>query len=66
VVTLEEVKKVAEEYMAKEVEMLYKITLLSKDDATSLKEWYTTHPYSQKLQGYSGFLTKKMEENSSS
>ena len=47
---LEDVKRTAEEYMAKEIEMLYKITLLSKEDSERFKTWFTKHPHYKRLQ----------------
>jgi hypothetical protein len=49
-IILEDVKKTAEEYMAKEIEMLYQITLLSKEDSERFKTWFITHPHYKRLQ----------------
>jgi hypothetical protein len=49
-ITLEDVKKTAQEYMAKEIEMLYQITFLSREDSDRLKTWFTSHPHYKRLQ----------------
>ncbi len=54
-IILEDVKKTAEEYMAKEIEMLHKITLLSKEDSERFKTWFTRHPHYRRLQ-YAGIV----------
>jgi hypothetical protein len=35
-----------------EVEMLYKISLLEKDDAEFSSQWFITHPRYQRLQNF--------------
>jgi len=52
---LEDAKKAAEEYMNKEVIMLYKISQLEKDDAEKIKQWILSHPHYQKLKSLSVF-----------
>jgi uncharacterized protein YqgQ len=49
---LEVAQKAAEEFMHKEVKMLYKISLLEKDDAEFSSQWFITHSRYQRLQNF--------------
>jgi hypothetical protein len=60
---LEDAKKAAEDFMHKEVEMLYKISLLEKDDAEKFKEWFVNHPRYQRMQGFKTNLEKEIRQN---
>jgi hypothetical protein len=52
---LEDAKIAVDEYMKKEVEMLYKISLLEKSDAEKVKQWILSHPHYQRLNNLSVF-----------
>jgi hypothetical protein len=51
--TLEETKEIAEEYMKKEIEMLYNISLLSSEDRINFKAWFANHSHYRHLRGLS-------------
>jgi hypothetical protein len=57
---LEDAKIAAESFMHKEVEMLYKISLLEKDDAEKFKQWFVNHPRYQRMLGFKSQVTTYM------
>ena len=56
--TLEDAKNAADTFMHKEVEMLYKISLLEKDDAEKFKQWFV--PRYQRMLGFKSKITTYM------
>jgi hypothetical protein len=59
---LEDAKNAAEAYMHKEVEMLYRISLLERDDAEKFKEWFVNHPRYQRMEGFRTDLVRSARE----
>ena len=59
---LEDAKNVAEEFMHKEVEMLYRISLLERDDAEKFKEWFVNHPRYKRMEGFRTDLVRSVTE----
>lgn len=49
---LEDAQNAAEAFMHKEVEILYKISLLEKDDAEKFKRWVRADPRYQRMQNF--------------
>lgn len=49
---LEDAQNAAEAFMHKEVEILYKISLLEKDDAEKFKRWVRADPLYQRIQNF--------------
>ena len=48
--TLDEVKRFADEFLKRQLEMSQMISTLSVDDVNRFNEWYTTNPYHLKLE----------------
>jgi hypothetical protein len=49
---LEDAQNAAEAFMHKEVEILYKISLLEKDDAEEFNRWVRADPRYQRMQNF--------------
>jgi hypothetical protein len=48
---LEDVKKAAEEYMKKQIQLFSLMTLLTPNEMLEFKEWFNEHPYNARLRG---------------
>jgi hypothetical protein len=57
---LDDAKTAAEQFMHKEVEMFYKISLLEKEDAIKFKEWFVNQPRYQRMQRFKSEITTYM------